>query len=389
MKTTILRRGLLMAALLWSALAGAVEPIRIGVPGAFTGGSSPMGLSMRNGIRLATQEINAAGGVLGRPLQLVERDDGGNPLRGRRVNAELIEQRVVATVGLVNTAVAEAVVGQYQEARVPLLIAVATAAGLTRPTRDGYVFRVALSDTVQARLIAREAVERAGYRRIAIFADTTRYGEQGVMELTAALARYGMRPVVVERFDLRERNMERPLREAARQGAEVILTYAIGPELVEIANGMARMDWQVPLIGSWTLSMSNFIDNAGPNADGTRMVQTFIPDGAGGRRKAFIDAYLALSHGRRIASPPSAAQGYDAMLLLAAAIRQAGSTDRAAIRQALEHLRQPVDGVITRYRRPFSPDSHEAIDETVPVIGKVAGGEVVHAYREDRRKGMK
>ncbi|SMF24516.1 amino acid/amide ABC transporter substrate-binding protein, HAAT family [Pseudogulbenkiania subflava DSM 22618] len=389
MKTTMLKRVLMLAGLLWATLAGAVEPIRIGVPGAYTGGSSPMGLSMRNGIRLAAQEINARGGVLGRPLQLVERDDGGNALRGRRVNAELIRQPVVATVGLVNTAVAEAVVGLYQEARVPLVIAVATAAKLTQPTHDGYVFRVALSDTVQARLIAREAVERAGYRRIAIFADTTRYGEQGVMELTAALARYGVRPVAVERFELRERDMEEPLRKASRQGAQVILTYAIGPELVEIANGMARMDWQVPLIGSWTLSMSNFIDNAGPNADGTRMVQTFIPEGAGGQRKAFIDAYLALNHGRRIASPPSAAQGYDAMLLLAAAIQQAGSTDRAAIRQALEQLKRPVDGVITRYQRPFNPSSHEAIDETVPVIGKVSGGEVVHAYREDRLKGMK
>ena len=57
------------------AAAPAAEPIRIGVSGPFTGGSSPMGISMRDGIRIAAAEINAAGGLLGRPLQLVERDD--------------------------------------------------------------------------------------------------------------------------------------------------------------------------------------------------------------------------------------------------------------------------------------------------------------------------
>ncbi|WP_199104347.1 ABC transporter substrate-binding protein, partial [Aquitalea sp. ASV11] len=68
--------------LLCSLVLAAPQPIRIGVPGAFTGGSAPMGLSMRNGIRLAAAEINKAGGVLGRPIELVERDDGGIPARG-------------------------------------------------------------------------------------------------------------------------------------------------------------------------------------------------------------------------------------------------------------------------------------------------------------------
>jgi len=86
---------------------GAIEPIRIGVSGPFTGGSSPMGLSMRDGIRLAAQEINAAGGILGRPLRLIERDDEARPERGAQVAQELINrEKIVAGLGIVNTGVA-------------------------------------------------------------------------------------------------------------------------------------------------------------------------------------------------------------------------------------------------------------------------------------------
>jgi ribosomal protein L7/L12 len=109
-------------------------------------------------------------------------------------------------------------------------------------------------------------------------------------------------------------------------GAEVILTYAIGPELAQIANGMAKLGWKKPMIGSWTLSMANFIDTAGKNGEGARMPQTFIQEGNTQKRKAFIDSYLKTFKPKngRIDSPVSAAQGYDSVYLLAAAIRQAG-----------------------------------------------------------------
>lgn len=375
-----------------SAMAAPLAPIRIGVPGAYSGGSSPMGLSMRNGIRLATAEINRTGGLLGRPVQLVERDDGGVPARGVRVAQELVnKERVVAAVGLVNTGVALAAQKTYQDAQVPVMTAVATAAILTRqfqnaPHGYNYIFRFAAADDLQAPLIVKEAVERAGYRKLAIFADNTNYGYQGVLELQKSLARYGLRPTFVGRFNLLERDMASQLGQARRAGTQAILTYAIGPELAELANTLNRLDWRVPLIGSWTLSMSNFIDNAGPNGDGARMVQTFIQEGNTPRRQAFLAAYQSNFHSRRIPSPVSAAQGYDAMLVLAQAIRQARSLDGRAIVRALENLKTPVEGVITTYNRPFDHGDHEAIKLHVPVIGKLEHGRVVYAYRADMQR---
>jgi len=377
--------------LVCSLALAAPQPIRIGVPGAFTGGSAPMGLSMRNGIRLAAAEINKSGGVLGRPIELVERDDGGIPARGIKVAQQLLTQdRVVAVVGFVNTGVALAASKNYQDARVPVMLAVATAAILTRQfplhgNTDNYIFRVAAADDLQAPLIVREAVQRSGYRKLAIFADNTNYGYQGLMELQRALGQNGLKPSYVARFNLQERDMANALLQARNAGSQAILTYAIGPELAELANTMSRMDWKVPIIGSWTLSMSNFIDNAGPNGEGARMVQSYIPaEDDTPRRRDFLDGYQWLFHTRRIPSPPSAAQGYDGMKLMAEAIRQAGSLDGVAIVRALENLRQPVAGVITTYKQPFSRNDHEALELNVPVIGKVERGRVVYAYPADK-----
>ncbi|MDI9408334.1 MAG: ABC transporter substrate-binding protein, partial [Candidatus Pacebacteria bacterium] len=87
--------------------AAAAEPIKVGITGPFTGGSSSMGVSMRDGILLAAEEINRAGGILGRPLQLVLRDDEAKNDIGVQITQELInKEKVVATIGYVNTGVA-------------------------------------------------------------------------------------------------------------------------------------------------------------------------------------------------------------------------------------------------------------------------------------------
>lgn len=175
--------------------------------------------------------------------------------------------------------------------------------------------------------------------------------------------------------------MTAQLLKSKQAGAQAVLTYGIGPELAQIANGMEKLGWKVPLIGSWTLSMANFIDNAGKNGDGTLMPQTFIQEPTTPKRKTFIDGYVKTysPQGGRIPSPVSAAQGYDSIFLLAAAIKQAGTTDGPKVREALESLKEKVDGVVTSYNKPFSKDDHEAIKIDVPVFGEVKDGRVILA----------
>jgi len=385
----------LAAAMLSAGLTYAAEDIKIGVSGPFTGGSSSMGVSMRDGVRLAIDEINKKGGVLGRKLVAVERDDEAKNERGVQIAQELInKEKVVATVGFINTGVALASERFYEEAKIPVMNNVATGSILTKqflPPEfpDNYIFRNAAHDGIQAPMIVEEAIVRRKFSKVAILADSTNYGQLGKDDLTKALADKNITPVVVEKFNIKDVDMTPQLLKAKEAGAEVILTYGIGPELAQIANGMTKLGWKVPMIGSWTLSMASFVDNAGAGGEGARMPETFIQDPNTQKRKAFIDAYLKefKPKNNRIDSPVSAAQAYDSVFLLAAAIKQAGSTDGKQIKDALENLKDKVEGVVTVYNKPFNKDDHEAITPNIPVIGEVKGGRVVYAYEEDQKKG--
>ncbi len=385
----------LAAAMLTAGLTFAAEDIKIGVSGPFTGGSSSMGVSMRDGVRLAIDEINKKGGVLGSKLVAVERDDEAKNERGVQIAQELInKEKVVATVGFINTGVALASQRFYEEAKIPVMNNVATGSILTKqflPPEfpDNYVFRNSAHDGIQAPMIVEEAIVRRKFTKVAILADSTNYGQLGKDDLTKALADKNITPVAVEKFNIKDVDMTPQLLKAKEAGAEVILTYGIGPELAQIANGMTKLGWKVPMIGSWTLSMASFVDNAGAGGEGARMPETFIQDPNTQKRKAFIDAYLKefKPKNNRIDSPVSAAQAYDSVFLLAAAIKQAGSTDGKKIKDALENLKDKVEGVVTVYNKPFNKDDHEAITPNIPVIGEVKGGRVVYAYEEDQKKG--
>ena len=377
------------AALAVASAAFAADAIKIGVSGPFTGGSSSMGVSMRDGVRIAADEINAAGGInvggTKRPIQLIERDDEAKNELGVQIAQELInKEQVAATVGFINTGVALAATRFYQEAEIPVFDNVATGTLVTKQfPAPSYVFRNAANDTIQSAMIVEEAIARQGFKKVAILADSTNYGQLGKDDLTKALAAKGITPVAVEKFNIKDTDMTAQILKAKEAGAEAILTYAIGPELAQIANGMAKLGWKVPMIGSWTLSMASYIDTAGPNGDGAIMPETFIQLPTTPKRTAFIAAYKAKTGLDRMPSPVSAAQGYDSIYLVAAAIEQAKSTDGPKVREALENLQKKIDGVVTTYDHPFTKDDHEAISGNIPVMGIVKGGHVEPAHPDD------
>jgi branched-chain amino acid transport system substrate-binding protein len=380
---------ILAAATFAYATSATAQPIKVGLTGPFTGGSASMGVSMRDGVKIAVEEINKNGGVLGRPLLLVERDDQARNEVGVQIAQELIsKEEVVATLGFINTGVALASQRFYQEAEIPVINNVATGTLITQQflppdNKFNYVFRTSANDVIQSGMMADEAIGRRGFKKPAILADSTNYGQLGRADLEKALAAKEIKPVAIEKFNIGDTDMTSQLLRAKQADADVILTYGIGPELAQIANGMAKLGWKVPIIGSWTLSMSTFIDNAGPNGEGATMPQTFIQTPNTPRRKAFIEAYQAATKLDRIPSPISAAQGYDSVYLLAAAITQAKSTDGAKIRAALENLNTKVEGVVTIYDHPYSATDHEAITANIPVFGLVKNGRVVIAHEED------
>ena len=186
---------------------GERAPVKIGVSGPFSGPSAPMGLSMREGIRIAAAEINASGGLLGHRVELVERDDEASNELGAQIVREFVNrERVVAGLGIVNTGVALASQRHYQTARIPVITSVATGTLITRQFQppefaENYVFRVSANDTLQAEVIVDEAVTRRGLNRLAILHDATNYGVLGSADLAAALRQQGIEPVAIIPFD--------------------------------------------------------------------------------------------------------------------------------------------------------------------------------------------
>jgi len=372
------------------AQSSSAGPVRIGVVGPFTGASADFGVPMLNGIKLAVDEINAVGGYLGRPLELVVKDDGASPDQGRKASQELLAEKVVATIGFCNTGVALKAIDLFQASSSPLLIPCATGTALTStyPAPESYIFRVQARDALQAPFMVDDIVKR-GWDKVALFADKTGYGEGGYNDVVAALAAKNLKPVHVARFDLGVKDLSAELAAARSAGANVVYSYTVGPENAVIANGRKALGWKVPQVGAWPLSFPFFLDGAKDAAEGALMVQTFIAEPSNERRAAFLSSYTRKYHGK-VAVPMAAANAYDATYLLMYSflgVRDGNLTGRA-IKESLEGRMKTYYGVVSTYDKPFSPQDKDAITRNMLVIGQVKNGAITFAYPEDAKRNL-
>jgi branched-chain amino acid transport system substrate-binding protein len=279
-------------------------------------------------------------------------------------------------------------VEQAQKHGLPSIVPVATGTAITANRGvDSVVFRVSARDDVQAAFVVGHAL-KMGARKLAIFADSTPYGTQGAADVRAALARAGLQPVFEARFPIGVKSLRAEMEKARQAGADAIVSWALGPESAVVARSRAEIGWPVRQFGSWVLSFENFIKGAGTASEGALMAQTFIEQAGDARRNAFLLAYYRRFGDARIPAPMAAAQAYDATFLLAAAIRQAGTTERAALRDALANLRQPYFGVIATYERPFTPSDHDAITASMLALGVVRRGRIEYFNPEDEARGF-
>jgi len=386
-----------------AAQAFAADTIKIAITGPFSGGSAPMGTSMRDGAKLAIAEINAAGGVsVGDKkmlIEVIERDDEAKNERGALIGQELASMSDLSgVIGSVNTGVVLAGDRHLQEKGITKIITPAAgSASMTQWSKAGVkelsIFRFAAHDGIQSAMVVEEALNRK-FTKVAILYDATNYGVSGRDDLLAQIKKQGnkLEIVATEKFNIGDKDMTAQLLRAKSGSAEAILIWGIGPELAAVSNGMAKMGIKIPLIGGWPLSMSNYIDNAGKNGNGTLMPQTFIEEPITTKSRNFIDAYHKTYNVTRIASPVSAAQGYDAASIFVAAVKQAASKDTHKIKEALEDLREPVEGVITTWKHPYTKwdpanvETHEAFRREHAVMGMVQDGRVVFGNDSDRQR---
>lgn len=374
-----------------SSWAQAPKPVRIGLIGPFSGPSSDFGIPMRNGAQLAADEINAAGGYLGRPIELVIKDDVATPDVGLQRTQELLQEGVVATVGFCNTGVAMKSLEVFQNARLPLVVPCATGTPITTkfPAADSYIFRTSPRDALQAPFVVDDIVAR-GWTRVAILADKTGYGEAGMNDVVQALAEHGLKPVHVGRFELGVKDLRDQVKAAQDAGANVLFSYTVGAEAAVIAKARQALKWNVTQVGAWPLSFPAYLQGARDAAEGSLMAQTFIGEPSNERRVAFLSAYARKFETRKIAVPMAAAQAYDAMYLLSYALLSIrnGELTGVAVKHALENIQRVYYGVVATHEHPFSREDKDAISKNMLVMGVVRNGTVGFAYAADRSKNL-
>lgn len=365
--------------------------LKIGVIGPFTGPSADFGVPMLNGIQQAVDEINAVGGYLGRRLELVRRDDQADPAVGLKASQELMTEKVSATIGFCNTGVAARSLEVYQTHQVPLIIPCATGTPLTAkyPGPESYIFRTSARDAIQAPFVVDDILAR-GWDKVAVFADTTGYGDAGLRDVEKALAAKKIKPVYVARFGLGVKDLSTELSAAKAAGANVVFSYTVGQENAVIALGRQAMDWKVPQVGAWTLSFPFFIDGAGQASDGALMAQTFIAEPSNERRSSFLTSYARKFKVRKIPVPMAAAQGYDAVYILVYSLFgiRDGKLTGPAIKAALESKNRTYYGVVATYDQPFTAQDKDAITQNMLVMGIVKNGAVTFAHAEDAKRNL-
>jgi len=366
------------------ALAQSKEPVKIGLSAAVSGGSAASGEAIKRGLQIAIDEINAKGGVLGgRKLELVVRDDEGNPQKGVTIARELVErEKVVAVFGGLHTTVALAQVPVWHELRTPYMGAWAAGTNITRNGQaPNYVFRVSANDDYVDRFLSRYAVETMKKSKPGLLLENTPWGQSNETGLTKWFGEKGIKAVGVERFNWGDPDMSPQLLRLKSAGADHIVLVANAPEGAQVLRSKAKLGWDTAMISHWGISGGRFAELTGDLSEGVTFLQTYTFFGKQNERGQYVLKMLREKHGIKepgdVIAPVGTANAYDGLHLLALAIEQAGATDGSKVRDALESLKSEYKGLIKSYRRPFSPEQHDALTDEDYVMVVWKGGKIV------------
>ena len=279
-------------------------PIKIGIVFPLTGGSSDMGNSARVGAQAAINEINQAGGYLGRPIELVIRDDEANNDVGRKVAQDLVlKEKVTATIGYCNTGVAMNPIEVFQANKHVLIVPCSTGTAITAkyPAAESYIFRIAARSKLQAQFLIDDIVKRK-FTKVALLVDSTGYGGLGLKDLEEALAKAGLKPHQIVRFKVGVKSLDAEVKQFKDSGADVLIGWTVGPEQGIISASRVLAGWKVPYYGTWDASRASAFKTSGGNVEGVAMPQTAIQNLFLERNSAFLRTYRKLSDEKPIGS---------------------------------------------------------------------------------------
>lgn len=366
-------RAIFLCSLLLAGQAQAAgPPVLLGLDAEFGLDNSTSAQAIELGMRAAIAEINAAGGVLGgRKLELVTRDHRSIPARGIRNIRELAAMpNLVAVFGGRFSPVLIEELPTLGEARLPFMAVWSSAdAIIDNGTHPNYMFRVSLRDSLAMPFMLRSA-ERRGHDRIGLLLTNTSWGRsnQAAAMLYAGAGKGSARIVETAWYNWRDTTLLPGYQRLREAGAQAIVLVANDDEAAILVKEIAALPkaQRLPVISHWGITGGDFVGQAGPALRDVdfSVIQTFSFFQADPKvLEGFMKTLAAIAPIRRIEdiqAPVGVAHAYDATHLLARAIDKAGSTDRPAVRDALERLGSHR-GLVRNYQTPFTRERHEAL----------------------------
>ncbi|HEY9212672.1 MAG TPA: ABC transporter substrate-binding protein [Ancylobacter sp.] len=309
----------------------AQETIKIGMTVPLTGPAAEIGHLQTEGAKLGIERVNAAGGMLGRKFELVVEDD-------QTTNPGI----VLAFSRLVNRGDLAAVLSSVRSTQVNAISADAKKAGIpvffggTDPTLthsgNPWFFRARPNDVYSAKVIADFGVDQLKKKKWAILHSTDAFGTNGSKALIGQLKDLGIEPVLVQGFNNAQADLTPVVLAVRQSGADIIATYTpFENDVAVLARQLKQFGVTASWIGSASVASTTAIQLAGPALYGTYAVADFNAD-ANPQAKAFFEEFS-----KKVGRAPdyTSAWAYDAVLLLAEAIKQAGGTEPAKLREAI------------------------------------------------------
>jgi branched-chain amino acid transport system substrate-binding protein len=312
------------------------EPVRIGFVAQLTGVQAELGVQERNGVRLAVEEINAAGGVARRRIALIVRDDLGTPEGAKAADSELIKAGVTAVIGHATSGVTLAGLAVTNPAHVVMLSPSASTTELSG--RDDYFFRIAQTTETRSVLFARHVYKKRVIKRLAVIYDTDNIAYSNSYMKTFAVEYRALGGEVVEEacFSSKAQPDLAPLLAKLRARNPVgLFIIAADIDTALIAQRTRLMGWRIPLFTTSWAQTDTLINNGGRAVEGLEIELSETLDAPTPAYSAFKTRYQT-RFGRHPAF--GASLGYEAAKVLAVALQKTGGKAEG-LRQALLGIR--------------------------------------------------
>jgi branched-chain amino acid transport system substrate-binding protein len=381
------RRAVLAGATVIASLgafpASAQESIKLGLVAAMSGQSAKSGEAIVRGLTIAADEINAKGGVLGKKIEIIVRDDESNPAKGAIAARELVQrEKVAALFGGLDTPVSLAIVPFANSSKVPFMGVWAAGTPITRNgAPENYVFRVSAVDEIVDEALVAYAIKKYGAKKPGMILINNPWGESNEKGLRKALETRTMPFAGIEKFETNDVDVVPQLTRLKAAGADALFLVANVAPSAQVVKSLDRMGWDVPIVSHWGPAGGRFTELAGPSAAKVHFIQTYTFTGKlSAKGTAVLDAlkkkYPEIKSLADVTPAVGIANAYDALQLTALAIAKAGTLDGPKIRQAFYEI-DNYDGLIKSYKKPFTAENHDAIGASDYIFTHFVDGEIL------------